>query len=204
MDMTIGDIYKNHRCGRNIEELPDNNEQGVLVDVIDKDAIQNSVLIPSRFRKERYPYDELDQIHFVHKGDIVFRTKPPYKAALCINEPSTPIYIPKHFIAIKDINEDYVDLTFLTNYLNLKELKEVEESTPRVKDGKKIKIDLSLDAIDCLKLPKVPVEKQREVSRMMSLLNDRAKTYIEIIDNDEKLIEKAMREIAGVELCMKK
>ena len=96
------------------------------------------------------------------------------------------VIIKKHFIVLRNPYNDNFNLEFIAEYLENFGIKKIFDNTPFR--------ELTLEEIENIELPNVPLEKQEEIVNLIHPINERSRLYNKLIQNDIQIKKYIMNE----------
>ena len=126
----------------------------------------------------------IDEDKFTQAGDVVIKLSTPYDAAY-VTEEYAGIAIPSFCAAIRITDENEMDATYLSAFLNSSYVREqliakvVGSARPMIK----------VTDIRALEIPKLSVEDRRDIGKSFILSGQKKATLQEMIDNESRLME---------------
>ena len=126
----------------------------------------------------------IDEDKFTQAGDVVIKLSTPYDAAY-VTEEYAGIAIPSFCAAIRIIDENEMDATYLSAFLNSSYVR--EQLTAKVVGSARPMIKVT--DIRALEIPKLSVEDRRDIGKAFILSGQKKATLQEMIDNESRLME---------------
>ena len=126
----------------------------------------------------------IDEDKFTQAGDVVIKLSTPYDAAY-VTEEYAGIAIPSFCAAIRITDENEMDATYLSAFLNSSYVR--EQLTAKVVGSARPMIKVT--DIRALEIPKLSVEDRRDIGKAFILSGQKKATLQEMIDNESRLME---------------
>lgn len=126
----------------------------------------------------------IDKDKFTQAGDVVIKLSTPYDAAY-VTEEYAGIAIPSFCAAIRITDENEMDATYLSAFLNSSYVR--EQLTAKVVGSARPMIKVT--DIRALEIPKLSVEDRRDIGKAFILSGQKKATLQEMIDNESRLME---------------
>ena len=126
----------------------------------------------------------IDEDKFTQAGDVVIKLSTPYDAAY-VTEEYAGIAIPSFCAAIRITDENEMDATYLSAFLNSSYVR--EQLTAKVVGSARPMIKVT--DIRALEIPKLSVEDRRDIGKAFILSGHKKATLQEMIDNESRLME---------------
>ena len=126
----------------------------------------------------------IDEDKFTQAGDVVIKLSTPYDAAY-VTEEYAGIAIPSFCAAIRITDENEMDATYLSAFLNSSYVR--EQLTAKVVGSARPMIKVT--DIRALEIPKLSVEDRRDIGKAFILSGQKKVTLQEMIDNESRLME---------------
>ena len=126
----------------------------------------------------------IDEDKFTQAGDVVIKLSTPYDAAYVTKE-YAGIAIPSFCAAIRITDENEMDATYLSAFLNSSYVR--EQLTAKVVGSARPMIKVT--DIRALEIPKLSVEDRRDIGKAFILSGQKKATLQEMIDNESRLME---------------
>ena len=189
--MKIKDVFEEISVGYNISNTAVKDKYSKIYKTLHKDSIQYTNIIDSRL-VERIFTGEIKKKYFIQPRDILIFVKKPYRVGTYTYEINEDIEIKNNFIILRGINIDKYSYIFIVNYLEKKEIKKYIEKNNFIGN-------LTIDDIKKIELPDISKEKQMSISPLLNAINERSAIYTNILDNDDKIVNYAIKNIIGEE-----
>lgn len=126
----------------------------------------------------------IDEEKFTQAGDVVIKLSTPYDAAY-VTEEYAGIAIPSFCAAIRITDENEMDATYLSAFLNSSYVR--NQLTEKVVGSARPMIKVT--DIRALEVPKLSVEDRRDIGKAFILSGQKKATLQEMIDNESRLME---------------
>jgi len=126
----------------------------------------------------------IDEEKFTQAGDVVIKLSTPYDAAY-VTEEYVGIAIPSFCAAIRITDENKMDATYLSAFLNSSYVR--EQLTAKVVGSARPMIKVT--DIRALEIPKLSVEDRRDIGKAFTLSGQKKATLQEMIDNESRFME---------------
>lgn len=126
----------------------------------------------------------IDEEKFTQTGDVVIKLSTPYDAAY-VTEEYVGIAIPSFCAAIRITDENKMDATYLSAFLNSSYVR--EQLTAKVVGSARPMIKVT--DIRALEIPKLSVEDRRDIGKAFILSGQKKATLQEMIDNESRFME---------------
>ena len=126
----------------------------------------------------------IDEEKFTQAGDVVIKLSTPYDAAY-VTEEYVGIAIPSFCAAIRITDENKMDATYLSAFLNSSYVR--EQLTAKVVGSARPMIKVT--DIRALEIPKLSVEDRRDIGKAFILSGHKKATLQEMIDNESRFME---------------
>lgn len=126
----------------------------------------------------------IDEEKFTQAGDVVIKLSTPYDAAY-VTEEYVGIAIPSFCAAIRITDENKMDATYLSAFLNSSYVR--EQLTAKVVGSARPMIKVT--DIRALEIPKLSVEDRRDIGKAFILSGQKKATLQEMIDNESRFME---------------
>lgn len=126
----------------------------------------------------------IDEEKFTQAGDVVIKLSTPYDAAY-VTEEYAGIAIPSFCAAIRITDENEMDATYLSAFLNSSYVR--DQLTEKVVGSARPMIKVT--DIRALEVPKLSVEDRRDIGKAFILSGQKKATLQEMIDNESRLME---------------
>ena len=189
--MKLKNVFEDIIVGYNFINASVKDEYSKVYKYLQKDSIQYTNIIESQLIERTFT-GEVKKKYFVQPRDILIFVKKPYRVGTLSYEIKEDIVIPNNFIVLRGINMDIYSYIFVANYLeNIGIKKYIEENN--------ITGNLTIEDIKNIELPDIPKEKQMTISPLLNAINERSAIYTNILDNDNKIINYAIKSIIGEE-----
>lgn len=189
--MKLKNVFEDIIVGYNFINASVKDEYSKVYKYLQKDSIQYTNIIESQLIERTFT-GEVKKKYFVQPRDILIFVKKPYRVGTLSYEIKEDIVIPNNFIVLRGINMDIYSYIFVANYLeNIGINKYIEENN--------ITGNLTIEDIKNIELPDITKEKQMTISPLLNAINERSAIYTNILDNDKKIINYAIRSIIGEE-----
>lgn len=189
--MKLKNVFEDIIVGYNFINASVKDEYSKVYKYLQKDSIQYTNIIESQLIERTFT-GEVKKKYFVQPRDILIFVKKPYRVGTLSYEIKEDIVIPNNFIVLRGINMDIYSYIFVANYLeNIGINKYIEENN--------ITGNLTIEDIKNIELPDIPKEKQMTISPLLNAINERSAIYTNILDNDNKIINYAIKSIIGEE-----
>ena len=127
---------------------------------------------------------QIDEEKYTQAGDVVIKLSTPYDAAY-VTEEYAGIAIPSFCAAIRITDENEMDATYLSAFLNSSYVR--EQLTAKVVGSARPMIKVT--DIRALEIPKLSVEDRRDIGKAFILSGQKKATLQEMIDNESRLME---------------
>ncbi len=189
--MKIKDVFEEISVGYNISNTTVKDKYSKIYKTLHKDSIQYTNIIDSRL-VERIFTGEIKKKYFIQPRDILIFVKKPYRVGTYTYEINEDIVIPNNFIILRGINIDKYSYIFIANYLEKIGIKKYIEKNNFIGN-------LTIDDIKKIELPDISKEKQMSISPLLNAINERSAIYTNILDNDDKIVNYAIKNIIGEE-----
>ena len=189
--MKLKNVFENIIVGYNFINASVKDEYSKVYKYLQKDSIQYTNIIESQLIERTFT-GEVKKKYFVQPRDILIFVKKPYRVGTLSYEIKEDIVIPNNFIVLRGINMDIYSYIFVANYLeNIGIKKYIEENN--------ITGNLTIEDIKNIELPDIKKKKQMTISPLLNAINERSAIYTNILDNDNKIINYAIKSIIGEE-----
>lgn len=188
--MLIGDVFNYIKSGLDTKKVSGRVSELTYFKRIKKNSMKNVKFIESRFSDFEKINHDINQKYMLHKDDIVISLKIPYSVACLSEELDYNVLIPNHYVVLRNINSEKYNCLFVANYLNIVGIENLV-------DKLRYQSDLTLYDIEGIKLPDISLEKQESIIALCDSINEKALCFEKIKDNDNKIIEYAMKEVFG-------
>lgn len=189
--MKLKNVFEDIIVGYNFINASVKDEYSKVYKYLQKDSIQYTNIIESQLIERTFT-GEVKKKYFVQPRDILIFVKKPYRVGTLSYEIKEDIVIPNNFIVLRGINMDIYSYIFVANYLeNIGINKYIEENN--------ITGNLTIEDIKNIELPDITKEKQMTISPLLNAINERSAIYTNILDNDNKIINYAIKSIIGEE-----
>lgn len=189
--MKLKNVFEDIIVGYNFINASVKDEYSKVYKYLQKDSIQYTNIIESQLIERTFT-GEVKKKYFVQPRDILIFVKKPYRVGTLSYEIKEDIVIPNNFIVLRGINMDIYSYIFVANYLeNIGINKYIEENN--------ITGNLTIEDIKNIELPDIAKEKQMTISPLLNAINERSAIYTNILDNDNKIINYAIKSIIGEE-----
>lgn len=126
----------------------------------------------------------IDEEKFTQAGDVVIKLSTPYDAAY-VTEEYVGIAIPSFCATIRITDENKMDATYLSAFLNSSYVR--EQLTAKVVGSARPMIKVT--DIRALEIPKLSVEDRRDIGKAFTLSGQKKATLQEMIDNESRFME---------------
>ena len=126
----------------------------------------------------------IDEEKFTQAGDVVIKLSTPYDAAY-VTEEYVGIAIPSFCAAIRITDENKMDATYLSAFLNSSYVR--EQLTAKVVGSARPMIKVT--DIRALEIPKLSGEDIRDIGKAFTLSGQKKATLQEMIDNESRFME---------------
>lgn len=126
----------------------------------------------------------IDEEKFTQAGDVVIKLSTPYDAAY-VTEEYVGIAIPSFCAAIRITDENKMDATYLSAFLNSSYVR--EQLTAKVVGSARPMIKVT--DIRALEIPKLSGEDRRDIGKAFILSGQKKATLQEMIDNESRFME---------------
>lgn len=126
----------------------------------------------------------IDEEKFTQAGDVVIKLSTPYDAAY-VTEEYVGIAIPSFCAAIRITDENKMDATYLSAFLNSSYVR--EQLTAKVVGSARPMIKVT--DIRALEIPKLSGEDRRDIGKAFTLSGQKKATLQEMIDNESRFME---------------
>lgn len=189
--MKIKDVFEEISVGYNISNTTVKDKYSKIYKTLHKDSIQYTNIIDSRL-VERIFTGEIKKKYFIQPRDILIFVKKPYRVGTYTYEINEDIVIPNNFIILRGINIDKYSYIFIANYLEKIGIKKYIEKNNFIGN-------LTIDDIKKIELPDISKEKQMSISPLLNAINERSAIYTNILDNDDKIVNYAIKNNIGEE-----
>ena len=189
--MKIKDVFEEISVGYNISNTTVKDKYSKIYKTLHKDSIQYTNIIDSRLIEKIFT-GEIKKKYFVQPRDILIFVKKPYRVGTYTYEVNEDIVIPNNFIILRGINIDKYSYIFIANYLEKIGIKKFIEKNNFIGN-------LTIDDIKKIELPDISKEKQMSISPLLNAINERSAIYTNILDNDDKIVNYAIKNIIGEE-----
>ena len=189
--MKLKNVFEDIIVGYNFINASVKDEYSKVYKYLQKDSIQYTNIIESQLIERTFT-GEVKKKYFVQPRDILIFVKKPYRVGTLSYEIKEDIVIPNNFIVLRGIDMDIYSYIFVANYLeNIGINKYIEENN--------ITGNLTIEDIKNIELPDITKEKQMTISPLLNAINERSAIYTNILDNDNKIINYAIKSIIGEE-----
>ena len=189
--MKLKNVFEDIIVGYNFINASVKDEYSKVYKYLQKDSIQYTNIIESQLIERTFT-GEVKKKYFVQPRDILIFVKKPYRVGTLSYEIKEDIVIPNNFIVLRGINMDIYSYIFVANYLeNIGINKYIEENN--------ITGNLTIEDIKNIELPDITKEKQMTISPLLNAINERSAIYTNILDNDNKIINYAIKSVIGEE-----
>lgn len=189
--MKIKDVFEEISVGYNISNTTVKDKYSKIYKTLHKDSIQYTNIIDSRLIEKIFT-GEIKKKYFIQPRDILIFVKKPYRVGTYTYEVNEDIVIPNNFIILRGINIDKYSYIFIANYLEKIGIKKFIEKNNFIGN-------LTIDDIKKIELPDISKEKQMSISPLLNAINERSAIYTNILDNDDKIVNYAIKNIIGEE-----
>ena len=189
--MKIKDVFEEISVGYNISNTTVKDKYSKIYKTLHKDSIQYTNIIDSRLIEKIFT-GEIKKKYFIQPRDILIFVKKPYRVGTYTYEVNEDIVIPNNFIILRGINIDKYSYIFIANYLEKIGIKKYIEKNNFIGN-------LTIDDIKKIELPDISKEKQMSISPLLNAINERSAIYTNILDNDDKIVNYAIKNIIGEE-----
>lgn len=189
--MKIKDVFEEISVGYNISNTTVKDKYSKIYKTLHKDSIQYTNIIDSRLIEKIFT-GEIKKKYFIQPRDILIFVKKPYRVGTYTYEINEDIVIPNNFIILRGINIDKYSYIFIANYLEKIGIKKFIEKNNFIGN-------LTIDDIKKIELPDISKEKQMSISPLLNAINERSTIYTNILDNDDKIVNYAIKNIIGEE-----
>ena len=189
--MKIKDVFEEISVGYNISNTTVKDKYSKIYKTLHKDSIQYTNIIDSRLIEKIFT-GEIKKKYFIQPRDILIFVKKPYRVGTYTYEINEDIVIPNNFIILRGINIDKYSYIFIANYLEKIGIKKYIEKNNFIGN-------LTIDDIKKIELPDISKEKQMSISPLLNAINERSAIYTNILDNDDKIVNYAIKNIIGEE-----
>lgn len=189
--MKIKDVFEEISVGYNISNTTVKDKYSKIYKTLHKDSIQYTNIIDSRLIEKIFT-GEIKKKYFIQPRDILIFVKKPYRVGTYTYEINEDIVIPNNFIILRGINIDKYSYIFIANYLEKIGIKKFIEKNNFIGN-------LTIDDIKKIELPDISKEKQMSISPLLNAINERSAIYTNILDNDDKIVNYAIKNIIGEE-----
>ena len=189
--MKIKDVFEEISVGYNISNTTVKDKYSKIYKTLHKDSIQYTNIIDSRLIEKIFT-GEIKKKYFIQPRDILIFVKKPYRVGTYTYEVNEDIVIPNNFIILRGINIDKYSYIFIANYLEKIGIKKFIEKNNFIGN-------LTIDDIKKIELPDISKEKQMSISPLLNAINERSTIYTNILDNDDKIVNYAIKNIIGEE-----
>lgn len=189
--MKIKDVFEEISVGYNISNTTVKDKYSKIYKTLHKDSIQYTNIIDSRLIEKIFT-GEIKKKYFIQPRDILIFVKKPYRVGTYTYEINEDIVIPNNFIILRGINIDKYSYIFIANYLEKIGIKKFIEKNNFIGN-------LTIDDIKKIELPNISKEKQMSISPLLNAINERSTIYTNILDNDDKIVNYAIKNIIGEE-----
>ena len=187
--MKIKDVFEEISVGYNISNTTVKDKYSKIYKTLHKDSIQYTNIIDSRLIEKIFT-GEIKKKYFIQPRDILIFVKKPYRVGTYTYEINEDIVIPNNFIILRGINIDKYSYIFIANYLEKIGIKKFIEKNNFIGN-------LTIDDIKKIELPDISKEKQMSISPLLNAINERSAIYTNILDNDDKIVNYAIKNIIG-------
>ena len=187
--MFLSDVFDYIKGGKDPNKKTTMPNELMIVKKIQKNAMQNSKFIPSRFIDEKLPF-KLDDKYFLQKEDIIISLKEPYKASANSEDLELKVLIPNNYVVLRNIDKKKYNYLFVVNYLNIIGIENLV-------NNKYFNADLTIDDVKNISLPDISLYKQESLLSLLDSINERAISYELIKDNDMEIAKHVMKDILG-------
>ncbi len=187
--MKLIDVFDEIVVGYNKTNAAVKDHYSKIYKTLHKDSIQYTNIIDSRLIEKAFT-GEIKRKYFLQPRDILIFVKKPYRVGAYSYEAKEDIIIPNNFIVLRGIDMEKYSYIFVANYLEKIGIKNYIEQNNFVGN-------LTLDDIKKINLPDIPKEKQMTISPLLNAINERSAIYTNILDNDDKIINYAIKRIIG-------
>ena len=126
----------------------------------------------------------IDEEKFTQAGDVVIKLSTPYDAAY-VTEEYVGIAIPSFCAAIRITDENKMDATYLSAFLNSSYVR--EQLTAKVVGSARPMIKVT--DIRALEIPKLSGEDRRDIGKAFILSGQKKASLQEMIDNESRFME---------------
>ena len=187
--MKLIDVFDEIVVGYNKTNAAVKDHYSKIYKTLHKDSIQYTNIIDSRLIEKAFT-GEIKRKYFLQPRDILIFVKKPYRVGAYSYEAKEDVIIPNNFIVLRGIDMEKYSYIFVANYLEKIGIKNYIEQNNFVGN-------LTLDDIKKINLPDIPKEKQMTISPLLNAINERSAIYTNILDNDDKIINYAIKRIIG-------
>ena len=188
--MKIIDVFEDVFVGYNMTNASINDKYVKDIYTMQKDSIEYTNIVEDKLITKRIS-DDVKEKYYMSDRDIVIYVKKPYKVGTYRFNNKLKVIIPNNFIILRGINTDLYSFIFVTNYLEKIGIDKF------VKEHKKQGGNLTIEDICDIDLPDIPKEDQVKISYLINNINERSSIYSSILENDNKIILYALKEVIG-------
>lgn len=182
--MKLENIFKEIFKGLKIEDTNECEEYRIYLldtkDISNCNVTYNTLSNVNMKIKDKY---------LLKENDIILSTRISTKSChVGYVSSNTPAIPKKNFIILRNCNDTYLP-EFIANYLEYiginKYLKENNKDT------------LTIEDIKLITIPKVDIDKQRDIINLVSPINKRITLYNKLINNDIELTKRLLSEVSN-------
>jgi len=187
--MKIKDVFSEVFTGYNMTNAKVDDKYVKDIYTMQKDSIEYTNIIENKLVKKRIS-DDVKKKYYMSDRDIVIYVKKPYKVGTYRFNNNLEVLIPNNFIILRGINMELYSFIFVTNYLEKIGIdKYVKEHN--------IEGNLTISDILEIELPNVSKVDQMKISNLINNINERSSIYSIILENDNQIINYAIKEVIG-------
>ena len=187
--MKIKDVFEDVFVGYNMTNASIDDEKVKDIYTMQKDSIEYTNIVKEKLITKRIS-DDVKEKYYMSDRDIVIYVKKPYKVGTYRFNNNLKVIIPNNFIILRGINTDLYSFIFVTNYLEKIGIDKF------VKENKREGV-LKIEDICDIELPNISKEDQMKISNLINNINERSSLYSSILENDNKIILYARKEVIG-------
>lgn len=197
--MKIKDIFEEIFKGLAIEN--DDREEKIKAFFIDTKDVENGCIAYAESKVQEIAM-KVKPKFYLKPNDIIVSTRPSENTCHvgCFNnwEAKDIIAIPKkNFVILRSIKKDYIP-EFIAEYLETIEIHEYftkKEAEENKQNGNIKKDALTINDIEEIIVPKIPIEKQKEMVALINPINERNILYKKVITNDIEIKKYILNEV---------
>lgn len=190
--MKIVEAFKELFTGYNMTNAGGQGRKEKDVLFVNKESIQYTNMDRRKLTKKIISSD-IKNKYYMQEKDILISLKKPYRVGTYINLEiwkDNKIIVPNNYMILRGIDEDKYNYIFIANYLEKIGIENY------VKE-KNIEGELKKTDIEDIDLPDVPLKNQEKIISLINNINERSTIYEKILENDDKIIKYALKEVIG-------